>query len=201
MRRLLTLVALSALAAAPLAARADGSIQLGARAGVSKPFGDIGNGQKLGDFVDWAFPLEADLQFRIVPEFSIGAYGRFSPTTLKSGCPGCSANDLGLGLVGEYRFSGKLEGGPWIDLFAGYNQLKLDQISIASGKQTATLTGYEVGVSSGIDFELGGLTLGPFLQFTIGEFLTQKYAGVSQSIDSKGAHAFFGGGIRIALLL
>ena len=201
MRRLLPLVALSALVAAPLAARADGSIQLGARAGVAKPFGDIGNGQKLGDFVDWAFPLEADLQFRVIPEFSIGAYGRFSPTTLKSGCPGCSANELGLGAVGEFRFSGRLEGGPWLDVFAGYNQMKLDQISMAAGKQTATLTGWETGVSGGMDFELGGLTLGPFLQLTVAEFLNQKYAGASQSIQSKGAHAFFGGGLRLTLLL
>ncbi len=201
MRRLLPLVALSALVAAPIAARADGSIQLSARAGVAKPFGDIGNGQKLGDLVDWAFPLQADLQFRIVPEFSIGAYGKLSPTTLKPGCPGCSANDLGLGAIAEYRFSGRREGGPWLDVFAGWNQTKLDEFSSITGKQTATLTGFESGVSGGLDYELGALTFGPFLQLTIGEYLNQSFGGVSRSIESKGAHAFFGGGLRLTLLL
>lgn len=199
MRRLLTLVALLA-AAAPLAARADGSIQLGARAGVAVPSGDLGDGQKLGDYVDWAFPLEADLQFRLVPEFSIGAYGRFSPTVLKSGCSGCTANDLGLGALAEYRFSGKLEGGPWLGVHAGWEQLKLDR-TVLSAKETSTLSGFEAGVAGGLDYALGAVTLGPYLQLTIGEYTKGSALGTTQSTTSKGAHAFFGGGVRVTLLL
>lgn len=199
MRRLLTLIALSVVAA-PLAARADGSIQLGARAGVAKPSGDIGDGQKLGDFIDWAFPLEADLQFRLIPEFSIGAYARFSPTVLKSGCSGCAANDLGLGAIAEYRFSSKLEGGPWIAVHAGWEQLKLDR-TVGTTKLTSTLTGFEGGAAGGIDYELGAVTLGPYLQLTLGEYTKGSVSSVTQSITSKGVHAFFGAGLRLTLLL
>lgn len=196
MRRLLTLMVLSVLAS-PLAARADGSIQLLAAGGVAKPFGDLGNGVKLGDAVDWAFPLDAQLQFRVVKQLAVGAYVRYAPTTVASSCPGCSVNDLGLGGRLEYRFSDKLEGGGWFGVFAGYEQLK-NTVASASVK----FSGFEGGAAGGMDFELGGLTVGPYVQLTLGEYTKQTGAGVvSTTIASKGMHGFFGGGVRIGLLL
>lgn len=201
MKRLLTLVVLSALAA-PLAARADGSIQLSARAGVAKPFGDIGDGVKLTDSVDWAFPLDAQLQFRILKQLSIGAYGRYAPTSVKSTCSGCTLNDIGFGGVLEYRFSEKLEGGPWLGVSGGYEMLKADKPSgTGSAKVSSTISGLEGAVSAGADFELGGLTLGPYVQLSLGQFSKVSAAGASSSISSKGMHGFFGAGIRLSLLL
>ncbi len=200
MKRLLTLVVLSVLAV-PLATRADGSIQINARAGAAKPFGDIGNGAKLTDFVDWAFPLDASVQFRVIKQLSVGAYGRFAPTSLKSGCNGCSANDLGFGGVVEYRFSEKLEGGVWLGASAGYQMLKTEQPDLTGLKVKSTLSGWEGAISGGVDYELGGLTLGPYLQVAFGEYGTSKTDAGSTSIASKGMHGFFGGGIRLTLLL
>ena len=131
MRRLLGLTLLSLLAA-PLAVRADGSIQLTARGGVAKPFGETANGAKLADGVAWAFPLEAQLQFRVTKQLAIGAYGRYAPTTLASdlsdACSAanvsCGVTDIGFGALAEYRFRERLEGGPWLGASFGWEMLK-----------------------------------------------------------------------------
>jgi hypothetical protein len=192
MRRLLGCIALSSVLALPLAARADGSIQLSASAGVAKPFGDIGDGLKLGDSIDWAFPLEARLAFRVAKQLAVGAYGRYAPTAAAATCPGCTVTDVGLGALVEYRFGEKPEGGPWLGASLGWEQLKT---SVGGGSGTAT--GFEGALQGGADFEVGGVTLGPFLQLSLGEF-TKTSAG---SINSKGAHGTFGAGVRVVLLL
>jgi hypothetical protein len=199
MKRLLTLFVLSVLAA-PLAARADGSIQLNASAAVSKPFGDIGNGAKLSDTVDWAFPLAASVAFRVAKQVAVGAYGRFAPATLRSACSGCSANDVGFGAQVEYRFSEKLEGGPWLGASAGYQMLQ-QKANVSGSSLSSTLSGWEGAFQGGSDFELGGISVGPFLQLAFGEYGTEKVGSSSHSIASKGMHGFFGGGVRLTLVL
>ena len=201
MKRLLTLFVLSALAA-PLAARADGSFQLNASAGVSKPFGDIGDGAKLSDTVNWTFPLAASVAFRVAKQVAVGAYGRFAPATLTSAasCSGCNANDVGFGALVEYRFNEKLEGGPWLGASAGYQRLETKAAAGASSV-TSTLSGWEGAFQGGSDFELGGVSVGPFLQLAFGEYGTEKVGSSSRSIASKGLHGFFGGGVRLTLLL
>jgi hypothetical protein len=200
MRRLLTLVLLSVLAS-PLAARADGSIQVIAAGGAAKPFGDIANGIKMADNIEWAFPLDAQLQFRVVKQLALGGYVRYAPTSVASKCSGCTVNDLGFGARLEYRFSEKLEGGGWLGVFAGYEQLKSEFTPAAAAKITQTLSGFEGGAAGGMDFELGGLTLGPYVQVTMGQYSKQSLPGASSTIASKGMHGFFGAGIRLALLL
>jgi hypothetical protein len=192
MRTLLTCAVLSVLAL-PLAARAEGSVELGASVGIAKPFGDIGDGLKLGDSIDWAFPLAARLAFRVAKPLAVGAYGRYAPTAAASTCPGCTVHDVGLGALVEYRFGEKPEGGPWVGLSAGWEQLKTS----ASGGGSGSATGFEVAAAGGSDFEVGGLTVGPFVQLSLGEF-TKTSAG---SIDSKGMHGWFGVGVRVTLLL
>jgi hypothetical protein len=189
MRTLLTLFALS-VAAAP-AARADGSVQIVARAGVARAFGDTANGGQLADTVDWAFPLEAQLQFRLSRQVALGGYARWAPITVPSSCAGCSANDLGLGAVLEVRLSEKPEGGYWLGAFGGYEQLETRVTT------STKLSGFEGGLSGGVDFELGGLFLGPYVSVSAGQYSKTS----SGSIASKGVHGFYAGGVRIALLL
>jgi hypothetical protein len=199
MRRLLTLIVLSALAA-PVASRADGSIQIVAAGGAAKPFGDVANGEKMTDRIDWAFPLDAQLQFRVVKQLALGGYVRYAPTSVASACTGCSINDLAFGARLEYRFSEKLEGGGWLGVFAGYEQTKYEAGS-GTAKTSITYSGPEGGAAGGMDFELGGLTLGPYVQLTMGEYTKRSGGTGSSTLASKGMHAFFGAGIRLALLL
>jgi hypothetical protein len=206
MRKLFPLLVLSVLAA-PMA-RADGSVALSARAGVAKPFGDVAKDAPLGDVVDWAFPLQADLQFRFTKQLSIGAYARYAPTTLGSDAEGacdaanvsCSLADVGFGLIGEYRFRNRLEGGPWVGALAGYEMLRGDA-AVAGAKVTSRTTGFEAAVQGGMDFELGGLTLGPWASLHAGQFTKTKVAGVSRDIDDEAFHGWFQVGLRFTLLL
>lgn len=199
MRRLFTVVLLSALAA-PVAARGDGSIQLVAAGGAAKPFGDVANGVKMADSIDWAFPLDAQLQFRIVKHLALGAYARYTPTSVGSSCSGCTLTGLAFGARAEYRLGERLEGGGWLGAFLGYEQLE-SEVEGAAATVTRTLSGVEGGAAGGVDFELGGLTVGPYLQLTVGQYSKQSGAGVSSTIASKGMHGFFGAGVRVGLLL
>jgi hypothetical protein len=209
MRRLLALLVLTA-GLAPAAARADGKVVLNARAGVAVPFGEIGDGAKLGDLVGWAFPLQADLQFRFWPQLSVGAYGRYAPATLESDVSNacstrgvsCDVSDVAFGAVAEYRFS-QLEGGPWIGGYVGWEMLRFDR-AVASGKATVTDSGPEAGAQVGVDFELGRLTLGPYGGLALGQFsrTSEKIAGVKTSGDiaDKAVHGWLQVGLRASLL-
>jgi hypothetical protein len=207
MRRLLVVLALP-LAAGPLAARADGKIVLSARAGAAAPYGDIGDGAALGDAVDWAFPLQADLQFRFATRFQAGAYARYAPTILDSrrddACAAagasCSADDLAFGAVLEYRFKDRLEGGPWVGATVGYELLGVEEV-VGGERSDTTFAGFEAGVQGGVDFELGGLTVGPWASLSAGQFTKADRDPGSESISDTGVHGWFQVGLRFSLLL
>jgi hypothetical protein len=215
MRRLGLLLVTSSLTLAPLAARADGSIQIDLGAGIAKPFGQVENGANLSDAVAWGFPLQADIQFRFLKQLSAGPYVRYSPTALASAqqdaCSGksvsCDASDLAFGGLVDYRFSEKLEGGPWLGALVGWEMLKSTQPAgtTAGGKATATVSGLELGVRGGMDFELGGVTLGPWAALQVGQFTNQQVdlngQSSSGSISNKQLHGWFSVGVRVALLL
>jgi hypothetical protein len=215
--RKLGLLLLASSLSAPLAARADGSIQLDLGAGIAKPFGQIASGSNVSDSVAWEFPLQADVQFRFLKSFAAGPYVRYAPTSLASNLSnGCSASgvscavmDLAFGVVGEYRFSDRLEGGPWLGALIGWEMLKTttpqQDTTGTLVKATSTVSGLELGLRAGMDFELGGLTLGPWVGVRTGQFSTQttEMSGSSTSggISSKALHGSFEVGARLSLLL
>jgi hypothetical protein len=208
MRKVVCLLALSVLAA-PLA-RADGSIVLNARAGVERPWGDFQTARPVSDAIDWAFPFQGDLQFRLTRTLQVGGYFRYAPTVLatrahnlcRSQNVSCSDTDTAFGGVVEYRFSDRLEGGGWVGASLGYEMLKSELGNVAnSTKQSTTFSGLEGGVQAGIDFELGGLTIGPFLQISGGEFTSQTTNVGSSAFTGKRLHGWAGLGVRISLVL
>jgi hypothetical protein len=212
MRRLGLLLLASTLAA-PLATRADGSVQVDLSAGIARPFGQSTSGINLSDGIAWGFPLQADIQFRFLKQFAAGPYVRYTPTVLASSqqdsCSGtgvsCNASDLAFGGLFEYRFSEKLEGGPWLGGLVGWEMLKATVPE--SGKQaTSTLSGLEIGVRGGMDFELGGVTIGPWGALQLGQFTNQQneVGGQTSSgsiTSNKSAHGWYSVGVRVALLL
>ncbi len=210
MRKVLPLLVLSALAA-PLAAQAEGSVALTARAGIAKPFGEASKGEKLGDAITWAFPLQVDLQFRFAKQLSAGAYFRYAPAsldaTVSNACSAssvsCSFADVAFGGIAEYRFRERLEG-PWVGALVGYELLKGTQSQLGT-KTKSTLSGLDLGAQAGVDFELGGLLLGPWASLNVGEFTKEKIesggATRSGSIDQKELHGWFQVGVRASLVL
>lgn len=208
MRRLLTLIVLSTLAA-PLAARADGSIQLNARGGFGLPLGSTAGSAKYKDAIAYAIPLQADLQFRMLKQLSLGGYFRYSlngvATDAKDLCEAagatCSSTGMGFGLISEYRFSEKLEGGGWLGAQLGYELLE-SETKAGGTTESATAKGFELGVSAGWDATLGGLTVGPWVFLNVGQFSTvDASGGGSGSIPDKKIHALAGVGLRVSLLL
>ena len=210
MRRLLPLL-LGTILAAPLPARAQASIQLDLRAGIAKPFGEITSGAKLGDEISWAFPLQGDLQFRFLRSFSAGVYARWTPAlvdpAVAGGCDAagiaCSASSLAFGGLAEYRFSDRPEGGAWVGVLLGWEQLRTTQ-SLGGAKATETDSGVEFGMEGGYDFELGGFSLGPWASLMFGQFGQRRLetggSTTSGAIASTSLHGWFQVGVRAALL-
>jgi hypothetical protein len=216
--RKLGLLLLTAILAAPLASRADGSIQIDVGAAIAKPFGQVQSGANLGDQVAWGFPLQGDVQFRFLKNVAVGPYVRYAPTSLGSPTQNvcsangisCDASDLSFGVMGEYRFSDRLEGGPWLGALVGWEMLKTTESKTVTGsptpqKWTETDSGLQAGVRAGMDFELGGITLGPWAAFQAAQFSSwQADSGgksTSGSISSKALHGWFEVGVRLSLLL
>jgi len=211
MRRLGLLLAAATLAA-PLSARADGSIQIDLGAGIAKPYGQTEGGANLSDAVAWAFPLQADVQFRFLKQFAAGPYVRYAPTSLASslqnGCStagiSCDASDLGFGVLAEYRFSERNEGGPWLGALIGWEMLKTTEAA-AGQKASETLSGLELGLRGGMDFELAGITLGPWAAFQASQFTNTQVSSngttSSGSVASTAVHGWFEVGVRVSLVL
>jgi hypothetical protein len=202
MRKVLaTLVFLAALA--PSAASA--GFTLGGRLGVAFPGGEIGGGDKLADFVDWAVPLQLDLGGR-GEHFELGGYLRLAPgkldASIQDGCDAsgasCSSSDLGVGAQVNYHFAAA-PAGPWVGGFAGWEMLRYDA-DLGGNKMSLSATGWELGAQGGIDFAWGGFVLGPYAVLGFGQFgkATAEVNGSSdtQDITDKGMHRWFQLGAR-----
>lgn len=206
MRRILACLVAVAAALAPSAADAAGFF-LGARLGAAFPSGDIAGGEKLGDFVDWAVPMQLEIGGS-GKQLTLAAYLRYAPgildSSVKSGCDAagatCSGSDLGLGAEVLWHFSPG-RAGPWVGGFAGWEFLRYDYALLGS-KAAVTDSGWELGGQGGIDFAWGILTLGPYGTIGLGQFgkATLELNGSSdtQSISDKGTHTWWQVGVRTA---
>lgn len=214
MRRLVPVLLVLPLLA-PAAARAEGDLVLNARAGIAKPGGSAQKDVDLADGLEWAFPLQVDFGFRVVPRVAITAYGRYAPTTLasdvKNACDAvdvsCKApTDIAFGLQAEYKFSDGIKG-PWLGVFAGYELIKSESVEVTLSsssvtKVSSTAKGFEGGVQGGMDFEWGAINLGPYAFLNLGQLskVDTKVGGSSSSndIEDKALHTWIGAGLRVA---
>jgi hypothetical protein len=206
MRKLLaSLLVIAALA--PSAARA--GFTIGARLGAAFPGGEIADGEKLGDFVDWAVPFQLDIGGR-AQHWAFGGYLRLAPgildASIQDDCDAtgadCSALDLAFGAQVDYHFSAG-KAGPWVGGFVGWEVLRYDY-ALGGLEGSATTTGWELGAQGGIDFAWGVLTLGPYGAIGFGQFgdTTLEVNGTSdsQSISDKGTHRWFQLGAKVGFV-
>jgi len=202
MRRLLPALLLVSVLV-PSAAQA--GVYLGGRLGGAVPGGEIEKGAKLGDFVAWTVPIQAEAGFR-GELISVGGYLRLAPGKLDSsisdGCDAagasCSILDFGIGGQVDFRFTpGKA--GPWVGGFAGLEILRYDY-ALGPNKFAISATGWELGAQGGIDFAWGILTLGPYGSIGLGQFTSAdaEINGVSasQDITDKAIHTWIQVGLR-----
>lgn len=209
-------VALAALAfLAPSSAHAIAFV--GARVGYAMPSGDWAKGQPIKDDLKSNLPIQVDAGLSFLNILSIGAYGSYGPTQVKSECStvysSCSGSSLRAGLQLNLRPPLMLKE-LWGGVFAGYEQQTLKgtaQLSNAMLPPTiytynldAKYSGWEAGLQAGWDFSiLPFIGIGPYVSYSIGQFTSAsgtvvQASGASQglSIGTKAQHQAFTIGLR-----
>lgn len=198
-----------ALATAPLARAADGRLVLGARAGAAAASGAISATSDIDRVVEWAFPLQLELGYRLAPSVAIAVYGRYAPATLDAAVEGacgvggqsCDVHGLGAGLALEIRFSEQRRGA-WLGAFGGYERLVYERVN-AVGLVTSRYEGWELGLQGGLDLEVSTVTVGPFAAASFGQFTSADQSGggvsLSGAIGDRKLHGWIQAGVRAAL--
>lgn len=205
MTKLLATAAVAALLMAPSARAAeDTGFALGARAAYGFPLGDIGSNDDDADdafdnFVDNAYPLWLELNYRFGPSFELGVYGQYAFLNLGDDFGGDDGTDLRLGLQANYIFSPGASLSPWLGVGGGWEWLSGDSpdpLNIGQFADTS-LDGWDFMVQGGVDFALGDrMTLGPFAALTFGQFGDIEIDDNSTNIDDKAFHEWLQVGLR-----
>ena len=206
MKKLITATALAALMMTAPSARAadDTGFVLGARAGYGFPLGDVGGTDDRDDafdsFVDNAFPLWLELNYRFGPSFEIGAYGQYAFLNFGDDFGGDDGMDLRLGLQLNYYFTPGASLSPWIGVGGGWEWLSgdtsIDPLNLQNTVDTS-LDGWDVMVQGGLDFQVSDrFTFGPYAALTFGQFGDLEIDDQSTNIDDKAWHEWLQLGLR-----
>lgn len=220
MRKLLTAAALALLF--PLAASAQ--ITVGAKLGLSIPWGEAVDGGDMQDAVDFVVPIEINGLYEVAPNMGVGAYLSYGlvnqDADIVDGCDDadfdCSAHQWRLGVKGEYKLDQvKMEGfKPYVGANLGLEWGVFKQsgtIDFGLGpmdfEDKVSYRGWELGFEAGADMPVSpGLNLGAFVNLSFARYGTFSWDSEldgqsdsdSESIDSgdKAMHGFFQLGVR-----
>jgi hypothetical protein len=194
-------VALAALA--PAAASAQ--VSLGLRLGFAPAMGEAVKDGDMSDGVKSQIPVQLDAMYRLSPNLGVGGYFSYGVGQLGGSiadlCDAqdvdCSARNLRAGVQLHYALAAKGAWVPWGGVGAGY---EWGTLSIGDG--SVSYRGFEL-----LNLQLGGdyrvnekLSVGPYVQFSMGQYtnatIDDGNESVSDSIDEKGLHEWFGFGVR-----
>jgi hypothetical protein len=185
MKRLQAAVAVAALlAAGPAFAQAtpagETGLQLGARASFAWPFGDafdVPGAQRsadftgeLGDSIDWAVPIWAELNYRLNRDLAVGVYAKYAfiEEADIAGFDPPDVTNWHLGAQLTFRLAEMGTILPWVGVGAGWEWLSFDD---TPDFDSPDLDGFEALVQAGADFKVAqGFNVGPFVAFTVGNF-------------------------------
>lgn len=193
----------AALLTSPLAAADSPSgsgFELALRASVALPAGDASSNARLSGVVGVQFPLALDVGYRIGEYVFVGATGQYAFGTIGSAScdQGASCSQSGGQVGAEVLFHplGRPALDPWVGLGFGFEWLILSE---SSGGQSANASvgGFDwLVVTSGVDFALGPVRLGPFVGFTMGEY-THLTSG--EVITNKALHFWVSAGLKFTV--
>jgi hypothetical protein len=221
MRKLLTAAALALLF--PLAASAQ--ISVGAKLGLSIPWGEALDGGDMQDGSDFIVPIEINGMYEVAPNMGVGAYLSYGfvnqDNDVVDGCDDldwdCSAHQWRLGIKGEMKLDQiKIEGfKPYVGANLGLEwgvTKRSGTMDIGLGdmdfESKTSLRGWELGFEAGADMPMStpGLTVGAFVNLSFARYGTVSWDSEldgdsdsdSDSIDSddKAMHGFFQLGVR-----
>ena len=202
MRKIAMLVvALAAL----VPAAASAQVSLGLRLGFAPSMGEAVEGRDMSDGLKSQIPVQVDAMYALNPNLALGGYFSYGFGLLggdiadmcDASDADCSASGMRAGVQLHYALAAKGAWVPWGGVGAGYEWGKL---SIGDG--STSYRGFEL-----LNLQLGGdykvsekLAFGPYVQFSMGQYsnatLDDGTDSVSNSIDEKGIHEWFGFGVR-----
>jgi hypothetical protein len=203
------IIAAGALAASAVvlsgnAARADATptgVEVGLRAGYGIPLGDAAGGNpstSLSNVFSGMIPIQIDAGYRFTPNMMVGAFFQYGIASIASGggtgtfgaaCSqsgvSCSGSDMTFGAQFHYHLMPDQTIDPWAGIGVGY---ELANVSVSQGGQSASLgfSGFQfVNLQVGGDYKvMPNLGVGPFVQFSLGEFSSCSYGGAASSLGS-----------------
>jgi hypothetical protein len=193
--------ALLSSAAAAAESPSGSGFELALRASVAFPAGNASSNAPLSGPVGVQFPLALDVGYRIGEYVFVGVTGQYAFGTIGSAScdPGASCSEWGGQVGGEVLLHplGRPAVDPWVGLGFGFEWLILSE---SSGGQSANASvgGFDwLVVTSGVDFALGPVRLGPFVGFTMGEY-THLTSG--EVITDKALHFWVSAGLKFTFL-
>jgi hypothetical protein len=187
------------------------ALEFGVRLALGLPFGGLvgGNGGDLNHSVSTLIaPLWLEAGARIASHWYVGGYFSYAIASLSNqafggNCQtigiGCSANDIRLGVQGQYHILPDNLFDPWFGAGIGYEWLSATLTQGAS-VQNGGFSGWEfVNLQGGLEFRLlkGMLGVGPFIELTIDQYSSESVSTdnnggtVGQSIPSQALHEWF----------
>jgi hypothetical protein len=163
--------------------------------------GDVTEGHAMSDAYSGALPIQLDVGYKVIPELLVGGYLSYGPAFVASdACPNgvdCSASQFRVGLQGQYHLSPAGSIDPWLGLGIGWENLATS--STALGVTTdSSVSGYEfLNLQGGADFKLtDAVKLGPFVNFSLGQYSTAPAGDVSADIPNTAMHQWLTIGVK-----
>jgi hypothetical protein len=203
MRKLVKMFALAALLAPAVASA---QLSLGARVGYGFAMGEAEKDADLSDAVKAQIPVQIDVGYRVTPDLTLGGYFGAGyglvGDAVDEECDrfdlDCSARVLRLGVQVDYAFrnvSGAMT--PWIGAGVGYEWASVHQ---EPDDLDTRLDGFEfVNLQGGVDWKVGGFSVGPFAMLTIGQYANFEQEGLGETITrdtEKALHQWLQVGLR-----
>jgi hypothetical protein len=189
--------------------------QMAFRTGYSIPMGTVmkgalqdGSDLKMSDTVSGQVPIIVDIGDKLIPELFIGGYFGlgFGGTAgqVHDGCQAAGDSCLGvsvqLGIEAQYHIlpSGSVD--PWLGYGIGVESLGVSEAN-DNTTQTVSFTGYQFArLSAGADFRVThGFGVGPFVEYSLGQYNTVNGNGQDVDIPSKAGHQWLTLGARFVL--
>lgn len=189
--------------------------QMDIRTGYAIPGGDIANnvntnqGAKLSDYAGGQVPLLVDIGAKVIPMLFVGGYFGFGfggpsgqmETLCNSDGGSCLAVSVHLGVEAQVHFIPEGEVNPWLGYGIGYESLAFSHSggSSSDDDDTLSVSGWEYAhFMGGVDFRLSRVVgLGPFVDYSLGEYKTAEVGSVSQDIPSTAMHSWLTLGVRV----
>jgi hypothetical protein len=190
--------------------------ELSLNAGFGLPLGNAtggNNSTSMSDAINFAIPFGVQVGYRIAGVVFVGGtftYGPFgSPST--SSIPACGQSGVSChssfvraGFSVQWHPLGSRGTDPYLGIGLGYEWLNVS-VSENGASSTGQYSGFNwADIPVGVDFRLSrAVRLGPFVDFTLGEYRTETVSSpstISGNISPKAIHFWLSFGVRVVFL-